>query len=640
MTEQQINNIYINCNRQGVDMEDLLRLCLDPDSGITVEGLKAAKYKKIDQLEERYNIEAEEIIWIKVSTRGTLEQLSDFIKKINQGVFSTTHLAEAKTKLKELAAALEDKDWRSVKTSNDMSEVMSFISKIKEGTYSDNYLQDALRKAELMDWTIAKNSHDALVLNGYIQKCNIGFYPSSHINEAKALLEEWESGSIVSDWDRVLTGKDMDVRVAKINEFIQRYAMNPTETAQRYLGKAQKELNRIADEKEARKDWIDAKQTNTILGYIDFITKHPYSDYREEADRLIEEMKADLLNDMKRYPFKYNREMMYDYIRTNALTWNDLVEKSHVLSDKAYSHIREYPTLRLEQRPLPLSRLDNPQSEDGNTDVFFFGVPGSGKSCVLAGLMAQTGNLGFSFDPRGNGGGGNYAIELRNYARRSMLPPKTDDLYIQVIDAEINDEQNRLHKLSLIEMAGERTAAFAAIENPENLEDLGPGAAQLLSNDNNKVLFFVIDPTNEKNIQVSEDYDQWYMQSDVLNCISSLLSKNKSLLKKIVAIHVILTKSDTLGEYVDSATLQQVLTTQGYSAVLGDLKKICEKYDINKQTGFQVGIYPFCVGKFMPGDVYTFDDTDSLKILRVIQKNSVPRRKKGFMDNLAEWFNS
>ena len=640
MTEQQINNIYINCNRQGVDMEDLLRLCLDPDSGITVEGLKAAKYKKIDQLEERYNIEAEEIIWIKVSTRGTLEQLSDFIKKINQGVFSTTHLAEAKTKLKELAAALEDKDWRSVKTSNDMSEVMSFISKIKEGTYSDNYLQDALRKAELMDWTIAKNSHDALVLNGYIQKCNIGFYPSSHINEAKALLEEWESGSIVSDWDRVLTGKDMDVRVAKINEFIQRYAMNPTETAQRYLGKAQKELNRIADEKEARKDWIDAKQTNTILGYIDFITKHPYSDYREEADRLIEEMKADLLNDMKRYPFKYNREMMYDYIRTNALTWNDLVEKSHVLSDKAYSHIREYPTLRLEQRPLPLSRLDNPQSEDGNTDVFFFGVPGSGKSCVLTGLMAQTGNLGFSFDPRGNGGGGNYAIELRNYARRSMLPPKTDDLYIQVIDAEINDEQNRLHKLSLIEMAGERTAAFAAIENPENLEDLGPGAAQLLSNDNNKVLFFVIDPTNEKNIQVSEDYDQWYMQSDVLNCISSLLSKNKSLLKKIVAIHVILTKSDTLGEYVDSATLQQVLTTQGYSAVLGDLKKICEKYDINKQTGFQVGIYPFCVGKFMPGDVYTFDDTDSLKILRVIQKNSVPRRKKGFMDNLAEWFNS
>lgn len=640
MTEQQINNIYINCNRPGVDMEDLLRLCLDPDSGITVEGLRAAKYKKIDQLEERYNIEAEEIIWIKVSTRGTLEQLSDFIKKINQGVFSNAHLAEAKAKLREMAAALEDKDWMSVKVSNDMSEVMSFIKKIKDGTYSETYLQDALKKAELMDWTMAKNSHDALVLNGYIQKCNTGFYPTSHINEAKDLLEEWESGSIVSDWDRVLTEADMDVRIAKINEFIQRYAMNPSETAQRYLDKAQKELNRIADEKEARKDWIDAKQTNTILGYVEFITKHPYSDYREEADRLIQEMKGDILTDMKRFPFKYNREMMYDYISTNALTMSDLVDTSDTLTDRAYSHIKRYPRLIDEQRQLPVSTLENPRSEDGNTDVYFFGVSGSGKTCVLAGIMSLTGKLGFRFDPKGPGGGGNYAMELRNYARTSMLPPATDQNYIQVIDGEINDEDNHLHKISLIEMSGEKTAEFAAINNPTSLDDLGAGASGLLSNDNNKVIFFVIDPTNEKNVQMGRDSNQWVMQSDVLNCVSSLLSKNKGLMKKVVAIHVILTKSDTLGDYVDRDVIQDVLNSQGYQAVLEDIKGICEQYNINKQTGFHVGLYPFCVGKFMPGDVYTFDETDSLKILRVIQKNTIPRRKKGFFDNLSEWFNS
>ena len=640
MTEQQINNIYINCNRSGVDMEELLRLCLDPDSGITVEGLRAAKYKKIDQLEERYNIEAEEIIWIKVSTRGTLDQLSDFIKKINQGVFSTAHLTEAKTKLRELAADLEDKHWISVKSSNDMSEVMAFIKKIKDGTYSETYLQDALRKAELMDWTMARNSHDSLVLNGYIQKCNIGFYPTSHINEAKELLEQWESGSIVSDWDRVMTEADMDVRVAKINEFIQRYAMNPSETAQRYLDKAQKELNRIADEKEARKDWIDAKQTNTILGYVDFITKHPYSDYREDADRLIQEMKGDILTDMKRSPFKYTRDMMYDYISTNALTMSDLVDTSDTLTDRAYSHIKRYPRLIDEQRQLPVSTLENPKSEDGNTDVYFFGVSGSGKTCVLAGIMSLTGKLGFRFDPKGPGGGGNYAMELRNYARTSMLPPATDQNYIQVIDGEINDEDNHLHKISLIEMSGEKTAEFAAINNPTSLDDLGAGASGLLSNDNNKVIFFVIDPTNEKNVQMGRDSNQWVMQSDVLNCVSSLLSKNKALMKKVVAIHVILTKSDTLGDYVDRDVIQEVLNSQGYQAVLEDIKGICEQYNINKQTGFHVGLYPFCVGKFMPGDVYTFDETDSLKILRVIQKNTVPRRKKGFFDNLSEWFNS
>jgi len=638
MTEQQINNIYINCNRPGVDMEDLLRLCLDPDSGITVEGLRAVHYKKIDQLEQQYNIEAEEIIWAR--SQNSVEALTKFINKCKQGVFSNAHLHEAMDRRRQLAAAEEDKEWMAVRMSNDMSEVMSFISKIKDGTYSDNYLQDALKKAELMDWTIAKNSNDSIVLNGYIQKCNTGFYPTSHISEAKELLEKWEAGGIVSDWDKILAESNSDARVIKVNEFIQRYAMNPSETAQSYLMKAQKELDRLADEKEARKDWIDATQRNEILGYVEFISKHPYCDYREEADRRVQEMKGDLLTDMKRSPFKYTRDMMYEYISTNALTMADLVDNSDTLTDRAYSHIKRYPRLIDEQRQLPVSRLENPTSQDGNTDVYFFGVSGSGKTCVLAGLMSLTGKLGFRFDPKGPGGGGNYAMELRNYARTSMLPPATDQNYIQVIDGEINDEDNHLHKISLIEMSGEKTAEFAAIDNPTSLEDLGAGASGLLSNDNNKVIFFVIDPTNEKNVQMGRDSNQWVMQSDVLNCVSSLLSKNKGLMKKVVAIHVILTKSDTLGDYVDRDVIQEVLNSQGYQAVLEDIKGICEQYNINKQTGFHVGLYPFCVGKFMPGDVYTFDETDSLKILRVIQKNTVPRRKKGFFDNLSDWFNS
>lgn len=638
MTEQQINNIYINCNRPGVDMEDLLRLCLDPESGITIDGLRAVKYKKIAQLEQQYNIEAEEIIWAK--SQNSIEALNKFINKCRQGVFSNAHLPEAMDKRHQLAAVQEDADWNNVKNSDDINEVNAFIAKIKDGTYSENYLQDALKKAEFMDWTIAKNSHDAIVLNGYIQKCNTGVYPASHITEAKDLLEQWEAGTIISDWDKILAETNNDTRVVKINEFIQRYAMNPSETAQTYMTKAQKELDRLADEKEARKDWIDATQRNEILGYVDFITKHPYSDYREEADHRIQSMKGDLLTDMKRSPFKYTRDMMYEYISTNALTMADLVDNSDTLTDRAYSHIRRYPRLIDEQRQLPVSRLENPTSEDGNTDVYFFGVSGSGKTCVLAGLMSLTGKLGFRFDPKGPGGGGNYAMELRNYARTSMLPPATDQNYIQVIDGEINDEENHLHKISLIEMSGEKTAQFAAINNPTDLADLGPGAAGLLSNDNNKVIFFVIDPTNEKNVEMGQGSQQWVMQSDVLNCVSSLLSKNSGLMKKVVAIHVILTKSDTLGDYVDRDVIQDVLNSQGYQAVLEDIKGICEQYNINKQTGFHVGLYPFCVGKFMPGDVYTFDETDSLKVLRVIQKNTVPRRKKGFFDTISNWFNS
>ena len=48
----------------------------------------------------------EEIIWAK--SQGSIEALSAFIEKCQQGIFSTTHLAQAKDKRKELAAAVEE----------------------------------------------------------------------------------------------------------------------------------------------------------------------------------------------------------------------------------------------------------------------------------------------------------------------------------------------------------------------------------------------------------------------------------------------------------------------------------------------------------------------------------------------------
>lgn len=636
LSEQQINNIYLRCN--AAPLAQLLELCLDPESGITIDGLRAVHYNKIDQLEQQYNAQAEEIIWAR--SQSSIEALTSFIEKCQQGIFSTAHLAQAKDKRKELAAAVEEEDWNTTKLSNDLNSLNAYIKKCMDGTYSEVHLQQAKDAAEFIDWNNAKSSHNPAMVNGFIQKCNIGVYTSLHLAEAKELLEKLENGTIVEDWNSLIVIKDTDAKRNKLNDFIQKYATNPTETAQKYMGKANELMEQLADAEQARVDWIDAKQENTILAYVHFLEAHPYCEYREEAEEKIQNMKGDLLTDMKRFPFKYSREDMYGYISSNALTMQDLVDKSEVLTDRGYSHIKRYPRLADEQRALPVARLENPHSESGNTDVYFFGVPGSGKTCVLAGLMSLTGQLGFRFDPKGPGGGGNYAMELRNYARTSMLPPGTRQDYVQVIDAEINDENGYLHKISMIEMSGEKTADFAAMDNPTNLEDLGPGAASLLNNDNNKVLFFVIDPTNEKQITMGE-YDQMVMQSDVLDCVSSLLMKNPGLMKKVVAIHVILTKSDTLGDYVDQNIIQDRLNEQGYSSVLESIKANCNKYEINKQTGFKVGLYPFCIGKFMPGDVYTFDETDSLKILRVIQKNTViERRTDGFIDALRKWFNS
>ena len=642
-TEEWRKNIYLRCNV--APMEQLLQLCLNPETGITPEGLRDAGYRKIDQLEQRYQVQAEEVFWQKA--QDSVDLLAQYVEKCEQHVFSGTHLDKAKELIRQHAAAQEAKDWENICRTQDRELLMAFIKKCKDGMYSQSHLQEALTWVERLDWQTAQDSHDAVVMNGYIQKCATGFYLMNHLEEAKALLEKWANGTLLEEWNALWVLKNTDPqKKVLLDRFVQKYAQNMTDTAMEYKAKAEELYKVIEDAEEARKDWINAKKTNTILDYANFLEAHPYSEYREEAEELIRSMKGNLLTDMKCYPFKYSRSMMYEYISTGALTMEDLVDVSHTLTDRAYSHIKRYPNLASEQRALPVSTLENPHSKDGNTDIYFWGIPSSGKTCVLAGLMSLTGRLGFSFDPKGPGGGGHYAMDLRNYARTSMLPPSTEQSYIQVIDGEIDDENGYLRKISLIEMSGEKTARFASINNPTGLKDLGEGAAGLLSNENSKVFFFVIDPTaNEKEISLNAlgEQPQVVKQSDALDCIASLLNQNPGLMRRVVAIHIILTKSDTLGDIVTPEMLNDILNQQGYQAVLNRIKRICERYDINQTSDNKVGLYPFCVGKFMPGDVYTFDETDSLKILRVIQRNAIPYvnpNKGGIWSSLKEWFNS
>lgn len=590
------------CN--SMRLNDLLNFCLDPDSGITVDELRANGYNKIDQLNAAYAAKAEETIWAR--SQGSASALTDFIQKIQTGTFSATHLQEAQSLLKTLAAAEEDAEYVAAVQAEDMHKVRGFLNKISQGIYS-----------------------------------------ARHESELRQLLDKLESRQIDTDFEQMkakyeAAQSELD-KTLPVNQFINAYAGSPSEKAQALCAQAADLLKAAADWALARKDWIDATEKDDILTYQQFVTAHPYSEHRDEALSKVKALKGALLQDMKLRPFKYSREAMHQYITSGALTMTDLVDDSFVLTDRGYSHIKQYPTLSSEQRQLPVSTEAAPESSAGNTDIFFFGVSGSGKTCVLAGLLSLAGQLGFSFDPKGPGGGGNYAMDLSNYARRSMLPPATDQGMVQVIDAEIDDEAGNNHKLAFIEMSGEKTARFASMDHSDSLDDLGPGAAGLLTNGNPKVIFFVIDPINDKDINLGQNATSAISvkQSNVLDCVSSLLDKNPDLMSDVVAMHIILTKSDTLGDFINKDVVMDRLQSDGYAPVLQRMKNICQKYDINKATGFEVGLFPFCVGRFMPGDVYTFDGTDSLKILRVVQANTQSvRRKGGFWDGLKDWFNS
>ena len=403
----------------------------------------------------------------------------------------------------------------------------------------------------------------------------------------------------------------------------------------------------ISNEK-IEEDWIEIKHVNTILGYVDFIRKYPYSDYRKEADRLIQEMKGDLLNDMKHYPFKYHREMMYDYISTKAFTKSDLVVSNVILTDRAYKHILKYPSLRHEQECLPLTSLDETvcNSIRGNVDVLFFGVSGSGgKTCLMASLMSLLGESSdFLYQEFHNNKACDniYGQYLAEYLKTDRLPPATDRTYIQVVKTLIR-HNGKFRGVSFIEFAGEQVSEIAGNRREEGLNSGGitPALIRILNNQNKKVIILTLDPTNLKNILIGDATERkeslWVNQSDLLSCVISHFSNAPRFMRNVIGFHTIISKSDTWLKGSLNKSVNNAILSLGAKGLLLQIEQLCNKYEIRRESD----PIPFSIGRFMPGDTYEFDNTDAKRLLQLIRKDiEYSEEHASILSRLRDYFNN
>lgn len=261
---------------------------------------------------------------------------------------------------------------------------------------------------------------------------------------------------------------------------------------------------------------------------------------------------------------------------------------------------------------------------------------------MLAGLVnsERVFDLYLSFNYRGTCG--SYLRYLRHTIDTCSFPDSSNTQYIQLIEASFRNVRGQTFPISLIEMSGEKFVEFYQKENPKGFSDLGPGTESILNNNNRKVVFLFIDSKDLYNTSHSNQNSSSYIRNcDVLSKLVSLFACYPSFLKKVNSIDIVLTKSDLCRDYLTFDYLQDRLLEHGYGSLIHTLKGICQEYSINTTVGYQVGIYPFSVGKFMPGDLYEFDETDSLRILRLIQSHiSFPIPKTKWTDLIKEWLNS
>lgn len=427
---------------------------------------------------------------------------------------------------------------------------------------------------------------------------------------------------LFSDWDVCLDSKGI---IRSINSFIKKWCTSPIPEAMNLMGQCDKlygliEHHGIPSEKLSLSDmiereWIETCEKNDVIAYYYFTEHYTYCKYSNEAKERFLSLKEELLVDLIKHPSYYTRENMYSYISNGVLTYDDLVANSNIIDEKGFRRIKAYPHLGDEMKQLPYGPLEVEMPISGNIDILPFGVSGSGgKTSLLAALMTLFNNVDFTLQ---ESYAANYARYLSDYMFRNALPPATDVNYIQVINTSLQGKK-AFHGVSFVEFSGEKAVEIAGDNEKMFVSpNSGPNCFQLFNNNNKKILLFALDLSNNKYCQLYND-DQWVFESDVAELWSYRLSKDSDFCKKIIAIKIIVTKKD-LWNITTPQQAINVITENGYKVFYDTIVDICHEHKIMEYNNFMPEVIPFSIGKFMPGYVYNFDDSDAKILLNSIR---------------------
>ncbi len=386
-----------------------------------------------------------------------------------------------------------------------------------------------------------------------------------------------------------------------------------------------------------------------LLEVAAYRRSQPLGEKSQEIENLYNELRKDELKNMIAHPSRYSKQRVTELVNNGVFSVEELKEKG-LITDKSWAG------MHLERDYLPdmnyfKGNYDLRAPEQG-TDVYFFGMPSSGKTTMLMGIAAANGQ-GYTIDMRTNGGP--YAAALRQYTQAGIIPGRTKGNFVTVISGEINEENRRgkvnQRNINLIEMSGEEFALRIAETKEPSLANMGTGVTNILRNDNRKAFFIVIDASRPRvkvsylDHEIEDDGVQrvktrYISQLDILDKFIVLMSlpENREIMEKVDAIHFIVTKSDAMGSPEERDEKAAEMIHSQYISVVEQLKNFCRSTRrINRNYDFEPQIFTFSLGKFYLGDVFVFDPTDTLKIVDAIRESS-HRSRLPFLAKLAEFF--
>ena len=551
----------------------------------------------------------------------------------------------------------------------------------KKREYIRKKLNSVPNPNEQMEWNsivamLGTPSQELLdALNRYIRNWETSRPAGNHVDDAWNEVSRVENALVAeqthkeeADWNEVDTLSQTSL-IGHLNKYPKTVHKNEIDDSvwglidkeniqeiQNYLTKFPNGLHskEAKDVLNAIVEWNNVKNTNDIFVINDYLRVNPTSPFKQQASILIAGLKQVEIAAMRNNPNNYEVSKLMRLLNDGIANERELIN-ANVLTENVLKNIRN-PYFR-DDLPDIEKAIERSRAEclDGYTDVYFFGVPSTGKTCVLMGL-SQADNL--SIDTAASGG--EYASALQEYTDKGVTVKRTPGTFVTTLDATISSptNPNLSHKVNLVEMSGEEFA-FQIAKNENGIvsfEDMGTGATRLLKNENKKVFFLIIDPTVDVvhlNREIIDGYDEETgtpikrieyavaNQKSIIQKMIDLFGKNKEIMKKVDSIHIIMTKADTLGNIVEREDKAYNLLMAKYrNAILKQpFLDLCKECNINTNTDFIPKLYTFSLGDFYVGGFYEYHSSDSNRLVTAIMNATRPVKKKTFWGKVKDLVN-
>lgn len=446
--------------------------------------------------------QADNEAWLRAKNSGKIGDYRIYLKAFG---IAGKHATEAEEEIERMDEAL----WINIEKEPTIEKCNQYLEDFPDGMH----FGECKTLLDDLPWILLEKKEDSTSADYENYKT---LYPGKHDSECSSIINDLKA------WE------DAD-RKAHIEPFVAEIAIKAYESYLKIYGLG-----------------IPEYPSAPYIGRHAEDAKSRIANIRYDIDEIVTNLQKD-----KNYYYAVDLQKA---VETNKTTWAKIQQ---VLGDDWTEKIKSY------KGPSHLEKVENEETMGGFTEVYFWGVRATGKTCAIG---AAIGHLRaddkYNIQCKAKGGSRRYYDQLQKLFRANSnniceLPDSTYNTSLPHLPITFNDDKGREHRVMLIDVPGEAfSAAYKKREGQDLLKTeitaLTNLETQLKNKKNKKIFIFIEEYGSGVNDVIRIDgINEPPAKYSVMESLIQYISDNDAELamNKVLTLAIVVTKCDRIEGY-------------------------------------------------------------------------------------------